>query len=197
MSDRKSRLTITVDPDLSTYAERLVASGQAASVSAAFNEAMAEKAYRDRRRRGLWKARGDQADPGRVARMMATSTSSLPVSEVAAPPLVLDTSVVTAVARGDPDIIGLIQGYDAHGRQLVIPALAIAGALLDGRSEEADDLLGGLELLDNATIAPLRGTEQAARLADIIARTGLDPWGCSCRRDRGRGHLPDPHPRRR
>lgn len=70
MSDRKSRLTITVDPDLSSYAERLVESGQAASVSAAFNEAMAEKAYRDRRRRSLWKARSDQADPGRVARMM-------------------------------------------------------------------------------------------------------------------------------
>ena len=32
---------------------------------------MAEKAYRDRRRRGLWKARADQADAGRVARMMA------------------------------------------------------------------------------------------------------------------------------
>jgi hypothetical protein len=71
MSDRKSRLTITVDPDLTTYAERLVESGHAASVSAAFNEAMAEKAYRDRRRRGLWKAKGDQADPGRVARMMS------------------------------------------------------------------------------------------------------------------------------
>jgi hypothetical protein len=37
-------------------------------VSAAFNEAMAEKAYRERRRRSLWKAK---ADPGRVARMMA------------------------------------------------------------------------------------------------------------------------------
>ena len=98
------------------------------------------------------------------------------MSEGTAPPLVLDTSVVTAVARGDPDIIGLIQGYDIRGRQLVIPALAIAGALLDARSEEADDLLGGLELLDNVTIAPLRGTEQAARLADIIARTGFDPW---------------------
>lgn len=40
-------------------------------MSAAFNEAMAEKAYRDRRRQGLWKAKSDQADPGRVARMMA------------------------------------------------------------------------------------------------------------------------------
>jgi len=98
------------------------------------------------------------------------------VSEATAPPFVLDTSVVTAVARADPDIIGLIQEYDARGQLLVIPALAIAGASLDARSEEADDLLGGLELLDNATIAPLRGTGQAARLADIIARTGLDPW---------------------
>jgi predicted nucleic acid-binding protein len=101
----------------------------------------------------------------------------LPVSEVTALPFVLDTSVVTAVARGDPDIIGLIQGYDARGQPLVIPALTIAGASLDARSEEADDLLGGLELLDNVTIAPLRGTEQAARLADIMAKTGLDPWG--------------------
>jgi predicted nucleic acid-binding protein len=100
----------------------------------------------------------------------------LPVSEVTAPPFVLDTSVVTAVARGDPDIIGLIQGYDARGQLLVVPALAIAGASLQVRSEEADDLLGGLELLDNPTIAPLRGTEQATRLAGIIARTGLDPW---------------------
>ena len=69
-----------------------------------------------------------------------------------------------------------IQEYDARGQLLVIAALAIAGASLDARSEEADDLLGGLELLDNATIAPLLGTDQAARLADIIAGTGLDPW---------------------
>jgi predicted nucleic acid-binding protein len=98
------------------------------------------------------------------------------VSEANRPPFVLDTSVVTAVARGDPDIIGLIQEYDARGRLLVIPALAVAGASLGARSEEADDLLGGLELLGNVTIAPVRGTEQAAGLADIIARTGLDPW---------------------
>ena len=70
MSDRKSRLTITVDSQLSEYAEHLVESGQAASVSAAFNDAMAEKAYRDRRRRSLWRAKAEQADAGRVARMM-------------------------------------------------------------------------------------------------------------------------------
>jgi hypothetical protein len=71
MSERKSRLTITVDPQLQAYAEQLVETGQAASVSAAFNDAMTEKAYRDRHRRSLWKARSDQADPERVARMMA------------------------------------------------------------------------------------------------------------------------------
>ncbi len=43
MSERKSRLTITVDSQLSAYAEQLVAAGHAASVSAVFNEAMAEK----------------------------------------------------------------------------------------------------------------------------------------------------------
>ena len=57
MSDRKVRLTIAVDPQLSAYAEYLVASGHAASVSAVFNEALAEKAYGYRRRRGLRKAR--------------------------------------------------------------------------------------------------------------------------------------------
>lgn len=71
MSERKARLTITVDPHLSVYAEQLVETGQAASVSAAFNEAMAEKAYRDRRRRSLWKTKSEQADPDRVTRMMA------------------------------------------------------------------------------------------------------------------------------
>ena len=71
MSDRRARLTITVDSHRSAYAEHLVESGHASSVSAAFNEAMAEKAYRDRRRLSLWKAKSEQADPGRVSRMMA------------------------------------------------------------------------------------------------------------------------------
>ena len=98
------------------------------------------------------------------------------MSDTAAAPLILDTSVLTAIARADADIIGLIQGYDARGQALVAPALALTGALLDARTEEAGDLLAGLELLDSVTIAPLCGAEQAARLAAIIARTGLGPW---------------------
>ena len=91
-------------------------------------------------------------------------------------PLILDTSVLTAVARGDADIIALVHEYDARGQPIVIPALAIAGASLDIRSEEGDDLLAGLELLEVVTVAPLSGAEQAARLAHLVARTGLDPW---------------------
>ena len=91
-------------------------------------------------------------------------------------PLVLDTSVITEVARGDSDMIIFIQQYDAREQALVIPALAITGASLDARGEDSEELLGGLELLDNVTIAPLRGAEQAARLAEVIARTELDPW---------------------
>ena len=91
-------------------------------------------------------------------------------------PLILDTSVLTAVARGDADIIALVQEYDARGQPIVIPALAIAGASLDTRGEEGDDLLAGLELLEAVTVAPLSGAERAAGLAHLVGRTGLDPW---------------------
>lgn len=91
-------------------------------------------------------------------------------------PFILDTSVLTAIARGDPDIIALIQGYDSRNQPIVIPALAIAGACLDARGEEAGDLVAGLELLDNVMVAPLNGSDQATWLAEVVARTGLDPW---------------------
>ena len=71
MSDRKARLTVTVDPHLAAYAEQLVEAGKAPSVSAVFNDALSEKAQHDRRaldRRGKTAA---QADPAKVARMMA------------------------------------------------------------------------------------------------------------------------------
>jgi predicted nucleic acid-binding protein len=98
------------------------------------------------------------------------------VSATSRTPLILDTGVLIAVARGDADVIGLVQGYDARDQPIIIPALALAGASFDVRSEEADDLLAGLELLDAVTIAPLSGAEQATRLAHVAARTGLDPW---------------------
>jgi predicted nucleic acid-binding protein len=97
-------------------------------------------------------------------------------SGAALPPYVLDVSVLIAVARADAGVTGLVMNLDARGQPLVIPALAMAGASLDARSEDADVALRGLERLENMLIAPLRDAEQAAGLAMVIARTGLDPW---------------------
>lgn len=91
-------------------------------------------------------------------------------------PYVLDVSTLAAVARGDSEVMNLIQILDASGRPLVVPALAVTGASLDARSDEADETLEGLELLEGAMIAPVRDAEQALALAAVIARTGLDPW---------------------
>ncbi len=70
MSDRKVRLTVTVDPRLAAYAEQLVESGKAPSVSAVFNDALSEKAQRDRRVLDRLRETAAQADPAKVARMM-------------------------------------------------------------------------------------------------------------------------------
>jgi hypothetical protein len=91
-------------------------------------------------------------------------------------PWALDVSVLAEVARGDARTMTLVQELDGRGRPLVIPALAVTGAALDIRSDEAADLLEGLERLENAMTAPLQGAEQANRLAVVIARTDLDPW---------------------
>ena len=80
------------------------------------------------------------------------------------------------IARGDPDLIRLIQRFDANRQPMVVPALAITGASLDVRSEDAGDLLGGLDLFEEVTIAPLNGPDQATTLAAMISKTGLDPW---------------------
>lgn len=98
------------------------------------------------------------------------------MSDVPRTPLVLDLSVLVAVARADADIIRLLQAYDARRQPMVMPALACTGASLGARCDEADDLLAGVELLGSITAAPLSGAEQAARLAGVIARTKLDPW---------------------
>jgi len=96
--------------------------------------------------------------------------------EAAPAPWVVDASVLMEVARGDTRTMTLVQELDARGRPLVIPALAVTGASLDIRSDEAAELLEGLERLGNAMTAAPRDSEQAVRLAAIIARTELDPW---------------------
>lgn len=90
-------------------------------------------------------------------------------------PLILDFSVVAAIARGNPAVMSLIQVFDAGGQPLVVPVLAIVAALTAVPGEDAEALLHGLELLGNTATAPLADADQAAQLAAVIAATGLDP----------------------
>jgi Arc/MetJ-type ribon-helix-helix transcriptional regulator len=71
MSERKARVTVTIDPHLATYAERLVEAGKAPSVSAVVNDALEARRQRDQRSRRLWREAAERADPAKVARMMA------------------------------------------------------------------------------------------------------------------------------
>lgn len=97
-------------------------------------------------------------------------------SGAAPTPYVLDVSILVAAARADPGVTRLVIILDGRGQPLIIPALAITAASLDVRTEDADIAWRGLERLENTLVAPLRDAEQAARLAAIIARTGLDAW---------------------
>src|SRR6266481_1054168 len=71
MSDRKTRVTVTIDPHLAAYAERLVEAGKAPSVSAVVNDALEAERQRDQKARRLWREAAEHADPDKVARMLA------------------------------------------------------------------------------------------------------------------------------
>jgi Arc/MetJ-type ribon-helix-helix transcriptional regulator len=74
--NKKTPLTVTIEPHLRAYAERLVSHGKAASISAVVNHALAEQYARDKRAMALWKSKAEEAeaDPqvmARVERMQA------------------------------------------------------------------------------------------------------------------------------
>ncbi|MGH2886468.1 MAG: hypothetical protein ACRDPA_27840 [Solirubrobacteraceae bacterium] len=71
MSDRKTRVTVTIDPHLAAYAEHLVETGKAPSVSAVVNDALSERVERDRRISRRWREITAQADMAQVERMIA------------------------------------------------------------------------------------------------------------------------------
>jgi Arc/MetJ-type ribon-helix-helix transcriptional regulator len=71
MSDKKTRVTVTIDPHLAAYAEHLVEAGKAPSVSAVVNDALTERVERDRRIARRWKEITAQADMVQVERMIA------------------------------------------------------------------------------------------------------------------------------
>ena len=71
MSERKTRVTVTIDPHLAAYAEHQVQSGKAPSVSAVVNDALEARRQRDQRARRLLKEATEHADQTKVARMRA------------------------------------------------------------------------------------------------------------------------------
>jgi predicted nucleic acid-binding protein len=89
-------------------------------------------------------------------------------------PLVLDTSVIIAVARSDAQVTSLILGYDDARQPMVIPVLAMSAAALDMHTDSTALVLRGLQKQAKVMVAPLQAADQAAVLASIIARTGLD-----------------------
>jgi Arc/MetJ-type ribon-helix-helix transcriptional regulator len=83
MSEHKTRITVTIDPYLAAYAERLVESGNADSVSAVVNGALEAERLRDARARRLLKEAAERADPEKAARMRAhvdAQLAALPAS---------------------------------------------------------------------------------------------------------------------
>ena len=71
MSDKKDRISVTIDPHLVAYAERLVGTGKATSISAVINEALQEKAERDSQALRVWHAAVAKSDPAKGARLAA------------------------------------------------------------------------------------------------------------------------------
>jgi len=91
-------------------------------------------------------------------------------------PCVLDVTVLHELARGDVATIGLIQGYDAANQPMVLSTLATTRTLVDTPSAQATDAIRGLTALERVMVAPLRDTEQAIRLANLMTVTALDVW---------------------
>ncbi len=56
----------------------------------------------------------------------------------------------------------------------MLPVLAVLQASLDARTPDADRALRGIGRFGHAEFAPLRDAVQAAGLASVISRTGLD-----------------------
>lgn len=115
---------------------------------------------------------------GRAGSRAAGRPEPVSVAEEGATPspYVLDLSVLAAIARADTQAGTLLQSLDERNQQVTVPALAITGASLGAPGQDAGILLEGLELFGIVTIAPLQGMAQSMRLAEVIARTGLDPW---------------------
>lgn len=69
--NKKVPITVTLDPRLREWAEHLVATGKAPSISAVINDALTASYTQHKRGLALLRERAEHADEDRVARMRA------------------------------------------------------------------------------------------------------------------------------
>jgi len=69
--NKKVPITVTLEPHLREWAEQLVATGKAPSISAVINDALAESYAQRKRGLALLRERAGHADEDRVDRMRA------------------------------------------------------------------------------------------------------------------------------
>lgn len=91
-------------------------------------------------------------------------------------PLVLDSTVLRELARGEIATIELVLRFDAAGQPMVAPALAMTQAVLDAPTEDAVPAMHGLAEMDNVVVTPVRDAAQAVRLAQVMTLTELATW---------------------
>lgn len=88
---------------------------------------------------------------------------------------VLDVTVLADCARGDAELIGMIQQFDVDHVTLIVPALAVTGATIDvGGAPEQVALIRGICRLDSARFAGLTEFDDAAELARLRFVTTLE-----------------------
>ncbi|MFI0424900.1 hypothetical protein [Spongiactinospora sp. 9N601] len=77
---------------------------------------------------------------------------------------VLDTRLLIEAGRGDSDVVALLQVLDAADMTIVVPALAVTGAIVDAATDDQLALMRGIGRLDSATFAGLAEYDDAADL---------------------------------
>jgi hypothetical protein len=79
---------------------------------------------------------------------------------------VLDVTVLADCARGDAELIGMIQQFDADHVTLVVPALAATAAVIDvGGAHEQVAVIRGICRLSSAQLAGIVVCDDAEELA--------------------------------
>jgi hypothetical protein len=87
---------------------------------------------------------------------------------------VLDTSVVSEVARGDLPLITMLFELDEQGLRLVVPALVVASvaAEMGGSDEGFLPAVRGIARLEHGAYGPLGAFDDALELGQAAARLG-------------------------